>query len=256
MATKKLTKKPVKAATKPKSVKTSSLNAKKPAPKTAKPAVQRGKVVSIKPKLAAKTAAKQAAKAVAPKLVSKSSLKAESARLRAEYKLGDVLFYPRQGLCKYESTVHEYEIEFVQLRPLNPQMSHATIRVPVGNVEKVGLRRPSQTMTFDAACAYLRKLPNLFEADWRKRNAALTEQTMRGHTTDLLAAAKTFALQDAIKPLSHQERRQYEQIVQFAADEIALLEQGSGATVALNLMEFMRQLLAKSRPAIAGAAGR
>jgi RNA polymerase-interacting CarD/CdnL/TRCF family regulator len=246
MAKKSSIKKPVKSAKTVKTVKAKATKAKKTVVKSVKTvkkpvkaAAATGKVISIKAKLAAK-----------------SSARVESGKVRDHYKIGDVLFYPRQGLCKFETTMREYEIDFYQLRPLNPQMSHATIRVPVGNVEKVGLRRPSSTMTFDAACAYLRKLPNEFETDWRKRNATLTEQTMRGYTTDLLSAAKTFALQDAFKPLSHQERRQYEQIVQFAADEIALVEHGTGATVAGNLMEFMRQLVSKTRPAVAGAAGR
>ncbi len=246
MAKKSLNKKPAKSAKTVKIVKAKATKAKKSGKKSVraekkavKPAASSAKVVSIKAKLAAKAAARP-----------------EGGKSREHYKIGDVLFYPRQGLCKFETTMREYEIDFYQLRPLNPQMSHATIRVPVGNVEKVGLRRPSSTMTFDAACAYLRKLPNEFETDWRKRNATLTEQTMRGYTTDLLAAAKTFALQDAFKPLSHQERRQYEQIVQFAADEIALVEQGSGTTVSQNLMEYMRQLVSKNRPVVAGAAGR
>ena len=95
-----------------------------------------------------------------------------------------------------------------------------------------------------------------FESEWRKRNQLLTDCTMRGETTDHLAAAKILALQDAVKPLSHQERRQYEQIVQFAADEIALIEQGTSATVALNLMEYMRSITMKNRPPASGTFGR
>ncbi len=195
------------------------------------------------------------AKAATPLPVKLVAVKGGANAKTTTYKLGDVLFYPRQGLCRYEMTVHEVGMDFLLLKPVNG-VGHATIRVPVGNATRVGLRRPSATMTFDAACAVLRKLSNDFESDWRKRNQLLTDFTMRGETTDHLAAAKILAIQDAVKPLSHQERRQYEQIVQFAADEIALIEQGTSATVALNLMEYMRSITMKNRPPASGTFGR
>ncbi len=236
---KKTVKRPV-AKTAPKK----ALKAKKPAAKAkggkalkAQKSAKPAKVVkSAKPVKATKTAEKAAVK-VAPVKPAKAP----------GYKVGDVLFYPRQGLCKFERVVNELGMDFFLLKPVNGP-GHATIRVPIMNAEKVGLRRPSSTMTFDAACAYLKKLPSDFETDWRKRNQLLTDQTMRGLTTDLLSASKILAIQDAVKPLSHQERRQYEQIVQFAADEIAMLEQRDGATVALQLMEYMKVLVARSKP--------
>jgi RNA polymerase-interacting CarD/CdnL/TRCF family regulator len=225
----------------------------KPA-KTAKKAASKVKKIAKRPAAAHKSKpakkTKPAAKAAKPVKAAKSADKAPAKPAPAKapgYKVGDVLFYPRQGLCKFERVVNELGMDFFLLKPVNGP-GHATIRVPIMNAEKVGLRRPSSTMTFDAACAYLKKLPSDFETDWRKRNQLLTDQTMRGLTTDLLSASKILAIQDAVKPLSHQERRQYEQIVQFAADEIAMVEQRDGASVALQLMEYMKNLVARSKP--------
>jgi RNA polymerase-interacting CarD/CdnL/TRCF family regulator len=232
----------------------------KPA-KTAKKAASKVKKITKRPAAAhkakpakkAKPAAKPAKKSIKPAKAAKPSEKAPAKVAPAKpakapgYKVGDVLFYPRQGLCKFERVVNELGMDFFLLKPVNGP-GHATIRVPIMNAEKVGLRRPSSTMTFDAACAYLKKLPSDFETDWRKRNQLLTDQTMRGLTTDLLSASKILAIQDAVKPLSHQERRQYEQIVQFAADEIAMVEQRDGASIALQLMEYMKNLVARSKP--------
>lgn len=231
--------------------------------KTAKKAAPAKKGAGVKKKTAKPAqATKKSVKKVAPKLktATKGAPKAKPIKLSAPkapekapkgkspgHKVGDILFYPRQGLCRFEAVVHEMNMDFFLLKPVNGP-GHATIRVPLLNAAKVGLRPPSKTMTFAAACAHLKKLSNEFESDWRKRNMMLTEQTTRGETTDLLAAAKIYAVQDAIKPLSHQERRDYEKIVQFAADEIALLEQGSSQTLALNLMEFLKAITQKNRP--------
>ena len=239
------------------SVKTSHKATLKAVSKTKAPAF---KLIKGGKKASAPTASFAAKKLVSSKTVVPTTPKLVAVKGGASakptaYKLGDVLFYPRQGLCRYEMTVHEVGMDFLLLKPVNG-VGHATIRVPVGNATRVGLRRPSATMTFDAACAILRKLSNDFESDWRKRNQLLTDFTMRGETTDHLAAAKILAIQDAVKPLSHQERRQYEQIVQFAADEIALIEQGTSATVALNLMEYMRSITLKNRPVASGTFGR
>jgi CarD family transcriptional regulator len=244
MLKKKHIKKPTKSAKKPVKVAKSTKKAVSKVKKTVKQAAPK------KPLKANKTAKKAVLKAAKPGKAAKAEKPAAKTALAKSpgYKVGDVLFYPRQGLCKFETVVHEIGMDFFLLKPVNGP-GHATIRVPIMNAEKVGLRRPSSTMTFDAACAYLKKLPSDFESDWRKRNQLLTDQTMRGQTTDLLSASKILAIQDAVKPLSHQERRQYEQIVQFAADEIALVEQGEGATIALRLMDFMRTLVARARPA-------
>ena len=159
-------KKPIKKAVKMKSAAKRHKTAKNSASKVRKItkrsiAVKRSKAKAKRP---AGKKGKPAAKAVAKKSrpASKSAKTALPAKTRAPgYKVGDVLFYPRQGLCKFETVVNEIGMDFFLLKPVNGP-GHATIRVPIMNAEKVGLRRPSSTMTFDAACAYLKKLPSDF----------------------------------------------------------------------------------------------
>src|SRR6185369_3485971 len=77
------------------------------------------------------------AKAPVPAATKLVAVKGGAANKPIPYKLGDVLFYPRQGLCRYEMTVNEVGMDFLLLKPVNG-VGHATIRVPVGNATRVG----------------------------------------------------------------------------------------------------------------------
>ena len=144
----------------------------------------------------------------------------------ASFNVGDMAVYPVQGVTEI-LRIETMEIAGVTSRfyVLRRLESEDTIRVPITNVEQVGLRN----LVNDAEIAHVLEVLRvekiaIEEPNWNRRYRRYVEKIQSGSLQDVALVLRDLHLTRAEKQLSYGERRVYEMAMQLLIQELSVAQ--------------------------------
>ncbi len=157
------------------------------------------------------------------------------------FKVGEMAVYPAQGVAEIQG-IETLEIagivtEFYMLRCLD---SEKKIRVPVNNVEQVGLRELVKEAEIQEALELLR-IENVAieEPNWNRRHRRYIEKIQTGEFKEMAQVLRDLHLTRREKQLSYGERRVYETTMQLLIQELAVAKSLPEDEVATELEQIL-----------------
>ena len=157
------------------------------------------------------------------------------------FNVGDMAVYPVQGVTEILG-IETIEIagvssRFYVLRRLD---SEDTIRVPVANVERVGLRNIVSADEIEVVLTVLKSEKiAIEEPNWNRRYRRYVEKIQSGSLEDVAQVLRDLHLTRSDKQLSYGERRVYEMAMDLLVQEISVAQGKESEEV----RESMEQLL-------------
>ncbi len=139
-----------------------------------------------------------------------------------ELKPGDRVVYPNQGVCRVvgttEMTIGGQVQAFIKLAREEDQ---ATVMVPKGRVEKVGIRRVADSAEIAKVFKFLAAPLEGPELDWKVRARSHGEKMSEGGLLGLAQVVKGLATLADLRPLPPKERELYDNARHLLVSEIA-----------------------------------
>ncbi|MFV2071883.1 MAG: CarD family transcriptional regulator [Thermoanaerobaculales bacterium] len=139
-----------------------------------------------------------------------------------EFKVGDKVVYPSQGVSVVESISDEVlagmEMKCYYLRLMG---SDSKVVVPVNNSERVGLRPLSDMASVKRAMKRLRAGEGEDNHDWKDRYRANLERIKTGNLDEIVNVLLCLAEVAGRKTLSFRERKMYDHARQLLVVEVA-----------------------------------
>ena len=143
------------------------------------------------------------------------------------FNVGDMAVYPVQGVTEILG-IETVEIAGVANRMyvLRRLDSDDTIRVPVANVARVGLRNLVTSDEIDNVLDVLHadKIA-IDEPNWNRRYRRYVEKIQSGSLADVAQVLRDLHLTRSDKQLSYGERRVYEMAMQLLVQELSVAEE-------------------------------
>lgn len=143
------------------------------------------------------------------------------------FNVGDMAVYPSQGVAEIMGIetleISGFTNKFYVLRCLD---SERKIRVPVANVEQVGLRELVDKPEIEEVLLTLRATEvAIEEPNWNRRYRRYVEKMKTGHLRDVAQVLRDLHLTRVDKQLSYGERRVYEMAMQLLVQELAVVQE-------------------------------
>ncbi len=139
-----------------------------------------------------------------------------------EIKVGDRVVYPNQGVCQ---VIGLTEMEIGGQREtffkLSREDDQATVMVPKGRLEKVGVRRIADLSELKKVFAYLASPVEGPELDWKVRHRSHGERMSLGGLMGLAQVVKGLTTLADLRPLPPKERELYNNARHLLVSEIA-----------------------------------
>lgn len=159
----------------------------------------------------------------------------------AVFNVGDMVVYPNQGVAVIERIetleISGFTNRFYVLRCLDSQ---SMIRVPLANVEHVGLRQVVGPVEIDAVMTALRAEDvAIKEPNWNRRNRRYVEKLQTGVLSDVAQVLRDLHLTRVRKALSDSERRVYDLALQLLVQELAVAQKRPEDDVAAHLEQLL-----------------
>jgi CarD family transcriptional regulator len=157
------------------------------------------------------------------------------------FNVGDMAVYPVQGVTEILG-IETIEIagtssRFYVLRRLE---SEDTIRVPVANVARVGLRKlVTEEEIAEVMTVLLADKIAIEEPNWNRRYRRYVEKIQSGSLADVSQVLRDLHLTRSDKQLSYGERRVYEMAMELLVQEISVAQKKNADEV----RESIEQLL-------------
>ena len=143
------------------------------------------------------------------------------------FAIGDHVVYPMHGAGVVQA-VEEREFELCPTRylVLNLFIGHMTVRIPVQNIEKVGLRPVSSVKKMREVKKVLQTdvQNNMKSITWNRRFTLYIDKMKSGNILDLAEVISILARQNAKKHLSTGERRLLGNARQILASEVMIVK--------------------------------
>jgi len=152
------------------------------------------------------------------------------------FKIGDKVVHPYHGAGMVidieekrflEESGRYYIIELVACEGI--------VMVPIDNVQKIGLRRVSETRAISRAMDVLASTPDPLSSDHRERQAYAQEKLKTGDLITVTEVVRNLAWRNQQKGLTMADSKLYQRAQTFLASELALAR-------GIELQEAMEQL--------------
>ncbi|NOZ94912.1 MAG: CarD family transcriptional regulator [Acidobacteria bacterium] len=142
-----------------------------------------------------------------------------------EFQVGDKLVYPSQGVSVVER-VGDEELAGQTFRCYHLRLlsTNSKVMVPVGNSERVGLRRLADHAEVEAAMERLRGAGGDDEHDWKDRYRANLDRIKTGDLNEIVDVLLCLADVASRKTLSFRERKMFDHAQQLLVYEVAEVE--------------------------------
>ena len=143
-----------------------------------------------------------------------------------DLKEGDRVVYPNQGVCRVVGTT-EMAIGGVKelFIKLSREEDHATVMVPKGRLDKVGVRRLADPAEIKTVFDYLASPVEGPELDWKVRARSHLERMSIGGLIGLAQVVKGLATLADLRPLPPKERELYDNARHLLVAELAAATQ-------------------------------
>lgn len=165
----------------------------------------------------------------------------ERSVLDVAFEIGDKAVYPQRGVAEIQG-IETLEIcgttnRFYVLRCLD---SDNIIRVPVKNVDQVGLRSLVTESQIEKVLEALQADDlAVKEPNWNRRHRRYVEKMKSGDLTEVAQVLRDLHLTSADKQLSYGERRVFESARQLLIQELAVAQGVDEEAVAEQLDELL-----------------
>ena len=146
------------------------------------------------------------------------------------FAVGDKVVYPMHGAGQIEAIEERvYDEQLTQYVVLSMFLGNMKVRIPVCNLEKVGLRPiiPQKKMKEIKKVLATEVVNNLKSITWNRRFTIYIDKMKSGDVLDLAEVISILARQDKQKRLSTGERRLLGNARQILASEIMIVTNGS-----------------------------
>ncbi len=148
-----------------------------------------------------------------------SSLKISS------FKVGEKLVYPNHGVTVVEnigmSPVMGTDDTYYHLRLL---ANNSRLMVPIGNTDRVGLRRLYQQKEIRGLMSLLEERVQKSHTDWKGRYRENLEKMKTGRLEDVAAVLKNLNEVSKKKSLSFREKKMYDRAKYLIVSEVAIVK--------------------------------
>ena len=146
------------------------------------------------------------------------------------FAVGDKVVYPMHGAGQIEAIEDRvYDEQLTQYVVLSMFLGNMKVRIPVCNLEKVGLRPiiPQKKMKEIKKVLATEVVNNLKSITWNRRFTIYIDKMKSGDVLDLAEVISILARQDKQKRLSTGERRLLGNARQILASEIMIVKNSS-----------------------------
>ena len=146
------------------------------------------------------------------------------------FAVGDKVVYPMHGAGQIEAIEERvYDEQLTQYVVLSMFLGNMKVRIPVCNLEKVGLRPiiPQKKMKEIKKVLATEVVNNLKSITWNRRFTIYIDKMKSGDVLDLAEVISMLARQDKQKRLSTGERRLLGNARQILASEIMIVKNSS-----------------------------
>ena len=146
------------------------------------------------------------------------------------FAVGDKVVYPMHGAGQIEAIEERvYDEQLTQYVVLSMFLGNMKVRIPVCNLEKVGLRPiiPQKKMKEIKKVLATEVVNNLKSITWNRRFTIYIDKMKSGDVLDLAEVISILARQDKQKRLSAGERRLLGNARQILASEIMIVKNSS-----------------------------
>jgi CarD family transcriptional regulator len=146
------------------------------------------------------------------------------------FAVGDKVVYPMHGAGQVEAIEERvYDEQLTQYVVLSMFLGNMKVRIPVCNLEKVGLRPiiPQKKMKEIKKVLATEVVNNLKSITWNRRFTIYIDKMKSGDVLDLAEVISILARQDKQKRLSTGERRLLGNARQILASEIMIVKNSS-----------------------------
>lgn len=157
------------------------------------------------------------------------------------FNVGDKAVYPVQGVTEILG-IETVEIAGVSSRVyvLRRLDSDDTIRVPVSNVKRVGLRNLVGPEEIDVVLDVLASSDiAVDEPNWNRRYRRYLEKIQSGSLSDVAQVLRDLHLTRADKQLSYGERRVYEMAQQLLVQELSVAQESEEDAVRSQIEQIL-----------------
>lgn len=138
---------------------------------------------------------------------------------------GDFVVYPAHGVGKIsdisKQKVAGSELELVVV---NFDKEKMTLRVPMSNIENVGLRKISETNIMNSALDILKGKPKVKKMMWSRRAQEYETKINSGDPSLIAEVVRDLHRNDNLAEQSYSERQIYEQALERLANEVAVCD--------------------------------
>jgi len=153
------------------------------------------------------------------------------------FKVGDKVVYPNHGVTIVESiretSIGDFENTFYHLRLLS---NDSKLMVPIGNKDRIGLRRLYAKKEIKNLLGLLEKKEMKASRDWKDRYRDNLEKMKTGRLEDVAEVLKNLTQIARRKSLSFREKKMYERAKHLLVSEVAIVR-GIDEIEAENLIE-------------------
>ena len=187
-------------------------------------------------------------------MASAKSSTAKKITQRQGFKTSEHIVYPAHGVGQIVA-IEEQEVAGLKLElfVITFEKDKMTLRVPVGKVESVGMRKLAETATVKKALETVKGRARVKRAMWSRRAQEYEAKINSGDLIALSEVVRDLFRADTQPEQSYSERQLYEQAIDRMAREIAAVNKIT-ETEAVRLIEQAIQKSPKRAKAAADAA--
>ena len=153
------------------------------------------------------------------------------------FKIGDKIVYPNHGVTVVEqigeSSINGMSSTYYHLRLL---ANDSRLMVPIGNTDRIGLRRLYQQKEIKGLLSLLESRTAKSQTDWKGRYRENLEKMKTGKLEDVADVLKNLNEVAKRKSLSFREKKMYDRAKYLLVSEIAIVK-GIGETEAEGIIE-------------------
>ena len=145
--------------------------------------------------------------------------------VKMSFKVGEKLVYPNHGVTVVEqigqSAVMGTDDTYYHLRLL---ANNSRLMVPIGNTDRVGLRRLYQQKEIKGLLSLLEEHVKKAQTDWKGRYRENLEKMKTGRLEDVAEVLKNLNEVSKKKSLSFREKKMYDRAKYLIVSEVAIVK--------------------------------
>lgn len=148
-----------------------------------------------------------------------------NAKKNIEFKVGEVVVYPKHGVGEITS-LENMEISSIKTKFYVVKMEQAklTIRVPIDKLEEVGLRRISSKKIIEEVFDILKLKPKIRRIMWSRRAQEYDNKIFSGDPLRIGEVVRDLFRKNSQPEQSYSERQMFQVALERLAREVAAVE--------------------------------